>query len=249
MSTESSPAEAGVTTRVSLSVVMPGLNEEASVAGAVGRVVEALEDCTDEFEVIVIDDGSTDGMGEIADDLARKDPRVRVLHNAQNLNYGISLRRGLAAARCEWVVHDGMDLPLAPGDFQQFFPSFPDADVIVATRRDRAAHSPWRRVTSLVNRELLRILFGPRTRDLNFVQFYRKSFVDGLRLRSTSPAFVTPEIIMRAERVGARVREVEADFQRRQAGQAHFGRPRDILWTLRDMSLLRLHTWLRGWRS
>ena len=172
-----------------------------------------------------------------------------MLRNEQNLNYGVSLRRGLRAARCEWVVHDGMDLPLAPSDFPRFFPSFESADVVVAIRRDLSAHTTWRSITSRVNRELLRVIFGPRTRDLNFVQFYRKSFVEGLRLRSTSPAFVTPEIIMRAERVGARVREVEADFQRRRAGKAHFGRPKDILWTLRDMLRLRIHTWLRGWRA
>ena len=233
--------------KVSLSVVMPGLNEEANIEGAVRRVSAALDGRCEEFEILVIDDGSTDRMAEIAMRLAGEDGRVRVLRNERNLNYGLSLRRGLAEARCEWIMHNGMDLPLAPEDLEPFFAHFPDADVIVACRHDRSAHSPWRKLTSLVNHLLLMLLFAPRTRDLNFVQLYRRSFVQALPLISTSPAFVTPELILRAEHTGARVREVDAEFRSRHAGRAHFGRPKDILWTLKDMLRLRLHTWLRGW--
>ena len=132
------------TASVSLSVVMPGLNEEVSIEGAVERVVAALEHSVDEFEIIVINDGSTDRMGEIADRLARADPRIRVVHNERNLNYGVSLARGIATARCEWIVHEGMDLTLAPEDFESFIARFADADVVVARRLVRSAHSRWR---------------------------------------------------------------------------------------------------------
>jgi glycosyltransferase involved in cell wall biosynthesis len=226
---------------------MPGLDEEANVEAALGRTRAALERWTGEFEILVIDDGSTDRTGEIAERLAAADPRIRVLRNERNRNYGVSLKRGLDAARLDWILHDGMDLPLAPEDLPLFLPHLEGADVVVACRRDRAAHAPWRRLTSRVNRFLLRLLFAPRTRDLNFVQFYRRSWVQSVPLSSTSPAFVTPELILRAERGGRRVVEVEAEFRRRPAGRAHFGRPRDILWTLRDMLRLRLHTVFRGW--
>jgi glycosyltransferase involved in cell wall biosynthesis len=188
-------------------------------------------------------------MGEIADRLAVDDPRVRVLHNETNRNYGISLGRGISAARCEWILHDGMDLPLAPEDIERFQPHFATADVIVVSRYDRGAHSPWRQLTSWTNNRLLHVLFSPGVRDLNFVQFYRRSFVRALPLRSTSPAFVTPELILRAERTGGRVVEVEAEFRRREAGKAHFGKPRDIAWTLADMLRLRARTALRGWQA
>jgi glycosyltransferase involved in cell wall biosynthesis len=234
---------------VSLTVIMPGLNEEESVERAVRRVVAALERSAEEFEVVVIDDGSTDRMGEIADRLAAEDDRIRVLHNGSNVSYGVSLARGIAAARCEWIVHNGMDLPLAPEDIDRFTPHFGTADVVVARRFDRGAHSTWRKLTSWTNRLLLRALFAPRTKDLNFVQFYRRTYAQSVPLRSTSPAFVTPELIMRAERSGRRVVEVDAEFRRREAGEAHFGRPKDIAWTLADMLKLRLRTWLRGWNE
>jgi len=233
---------------LSLSLVMPAFNEEAGIERAVVRARSALQQAADDWEILVIDDGSTDRTGAIADSLATTDERVRVLHNERNVNYGVSLCRGLAAARCTWILHDGVDLPLAPEDLELFRPHFATADVIVATRRDREAHPPWRRVTSHVNRALLQLLFAPATRDLNFVQFYRRSFVQSLRPRSTSPAFLTPELILRAERTGARVVEVEATFRRRETGNGHFGRPKDILWTLRDMLSLRFHTSLAGWQ-
>jgi glycosyltransferase involved in cell wall biosynthesis len=228
---------------------MPGLNEEANVVRAVERAVAALERCARDFEVIVIDDGSRDRTAELAAAVAARDPRVRVLRNGRNLNYGLSLLRGIAAARCEWVLHEPMDLPLDPGEIERIGPALDGADVVVVVRHDRSAHPPWRKLTSWTNHWLLRILFRPRAADLNFVQFYRRAWVQEVPVRSTSPAFVTPELILRAERTGRCVREVPAAFLRRDRGKAHFGRPKDILWTLRDMLRLRLRTWWRGWEA
>ena len=236
-------------TRVSLTLLMPGLNEELNVERAVTRVLAALDRIEGEFEVLVIDDGSTDRTGEIARSIAARDSRVRVLRNETNVNYAVSLLRGFAAARCAWVGHVGMDLPLAPEDFALFTARFADHDVVIARRLDRSAHAPWRKLTSWTNRLLLRILFSPRAADLNFTQFYRRDWVASLRPLATSPAFLTPELILRAEHGGKRVCEVEVPFRRREAGRPHFGRISDILWTLKDMLRLRLSTWIRGWNA
>jgi len=243
------PQGTATAARVSLTVLMPGLNEEANVERAVTRVVAALDALADEFEVLVIDDGSTDRTGEIARAIASRDPRVRVLRNETNVNYAISLLRGFASARCEWVGHVGMDLPLAPEDFALFTGRFADHDVVVARREDRSAHSAWRKLTSWTNRALLSLLFRPRAADLNFTQFYRREWLASLQPLATSPAFLTPELILRAEHGGKRVCEVEVPFRKRLAGRPHFGRIPDILWTLKDMLRLRLSTWIRGWNA
>jgi glycosyltransferase involved in cell wall biosynthesis len=226
---------------------MPGYNEEANVERAVRRAAAALEQSGLEFEILVVDDGSTDRTGALAEQLAAENARIRVLRNERNVNYGVSLRRGIEAARCDWILHDGMDLPLAPEEVGEISRHFADADVVVMRRLDLGAHPTWRKLTSRVNNLLLRLLFRPRVSDLNFVQFYRRSWVQSVKLMSTSPAFVTPELILRAERSGKRVREVGAVFQRREAGKGHFGKPKDVLWTLQDMLRLRLRVWLHGW--
>ena len=246
MSTETRKS-ADAASEVDLSLILPAFNEEASLVDALERATEALDRLGATFEIIVINAGSADRTGKLADAFAARDSRVRLLHNERNVNYGVSLKRGIAAARGTWVTHNGADLPLAPEDLAPFLASFGSADVIVAKRLSKEAHSPWRRLTSLTNNQLLRVLFSPSCSDLNFTQFYRSSALSKLPLISTSPAFVTPELILRAEHAGLRVVEIEAEFRRRSAGKAHFGKPKDILWTLRDMFRLRLHTWLRGW--
>ena len=100
-----------------------------------------------------------------------------------------------------------------------------------------------------MNRGLLKALFSPTSTDLNFTQFYRRSVASRFRLVSNSPVVVTPELILRAEKGGYRVLEIEVPFRRRRAGKAHFGRPKDILWTLRDLIRLRIVTWISGWDS
>jgi glycosyltransferase involved in cell wall biosynthesis len=232
---------------IRLSVVMAGLNEAANVEKALSRMVEALAREPGGFEILVVDDGSTDGTGDIAERFAAREPRVRVLRNERNLNYGISLLRGMEAARGEWVTHQPMDLPLAPEEFALFTPHFAGTDVLVLTRIDREAHTPWRRLMSWSNNLLLRALFAPPCADMNFIQFYRREVLRSIRVRSTGPASVTPELILRAARRGFRVREVPAHFRRRQAGKAHFGHWRYAAWTLGDLARLRVSTWRHGW--
>ena len=85
--------------RHSLTMILPALNEEANIQEALERVVTALEQHVASFEVLVINDGSTDRTGEIAEEFARSDQRVRVLHNERNVNYGISLARGIGTVK------------------------------------------------------------------------------------------------------------------------------------------------------
>lgn len=228
---------------------MPVLNEEQSVEAAVLRVRSVLERVADEFEIVVMNDGSTDRTGSIAERLARADARIRVVHNECNLNYGITLQRGIREARCEWIVHDGADLPLAPEDFPKFIACFDAADVIVARRTSLPGFTRWRQVTSGVYRRMVHGLFSSSVADMNFTQFFRRDYAQSVRFATTSPSVATPELILRAERTGKRVIEIAVDFQRREAGTHHFGKLKDITWTALDLLRLRWRTLWRGWQE
>jgi glycosyltransferase involved in cell wall biosynthesis len=201
----------------------------------VRRGLTALSRFTDRPEIVVIDDGSTDGMPFLADRLAAESAAVRVIHNPVNLGVGISVLIGMHAATGDLVVHDAMDYPFDLADLERVLPLFPDNDVVIVVRTDRSAHSPWRKLTSWVNWALIRVLFRVPFRDMNFVQVYKREVLHRIRVRAKSPAFVTPELLIRACDMGFRIAETRAPFHPRERGQASYGRPRDILWTLADM--------------
>lgn len=227
---------------VDLSLVLPVYNEEALLERTVAASLAKLER-HGSAEVVIVDDAGRDATGEIADRLAAADPRVRVVHNLVNLGVGIGLLRGFRVARGEVVLHNGADSPFDLDDLGTALELLRDADIAVAVRVDRSAHSPWRKLTSLGNRTLIRLLFRTRVRDMNFVQVYRGAVLRDPRVAAViarSPAFVTPEILLRAERLGYRIAEFPAVFHRRRAGKASYGRPHDILWTFYDMVRFRL---------
>lgn len=218
----------------SVSVVFPAYNEEENIEATVARCARSLERLTDRFEIVIVDDCSTDGMPQIADRLAAEDERVRIIHNPVNLGAGTSVWIGLKAARCEVVVHDSMDYPFDLDDLDRVLPLFAEWDVVAIFRSDRSANSPWRKITSITNYWLIRGMHGAPFRDMNFVQAYRREVVQSVTIKAKSPAFVTPELLIRAHAKGFRCTEIEATFHARTRGRASYGKPRDILWSLAE---------------
>jgi glycosyltransferase involved in cell wall biosynthesis len=223
--------------RVTLSVVIPGYNEQANIRTAVETCCRALEELKVPFEIVVVNDGSSDDTGAIADALAAADPRIRVVHNIVNVNVGIALLVGYRTARGELVTHNAMDLPFDPKDLASILPMFedPDMGLVVVSRVDRSAHSPWRKVTSFVHHWMVRALFWSALPDMNFILVWRRSAIAPLGVRARSPAFVTPELIIRARDAGLKIGHFRTVFHTRKIGTGQFGKPRDILWTLADM--------------
>jgi dolichol-phosphate mannosyltransferase len=222
---------------VALSVVIPGYNEQLNIQSAVETCRQALRELNVTFEIIIIDDASSDDTGAIADALAAADPSIRVIHNSVNLNVGIGILIGFQAARGRLVTHNAMDLPFDPRDLTRILPMFDDPAValVVVTRTDRSAHTKWRQLTSWVHHRMVRILFWNALPDMNFVQVWRRSAIAPLGVRARSPAFVTPEMIIRAKDAGLKMEHFQTTFHRRKIGAGQFGKPRDILWTLADM--------------
>lgn len=223
---------------MTLSVIVPAYNEEKSIAAAIGTYMSALSRLRVGFELIIVDDSSTDGTGAIADHCATADARIRVVHNVVNVNVGTSILIGYKLARGKIVTHNAVDLPFDPAELERILPMFdqdPDLMMVVVCRTNRTAHSPWRKVTSFVHHWLVRLLYWSRLPDMNFVQVVRRSALDKLPVRARSPAFVTPEMIIRARDAGMRILHYRAAFRRREVGQGNFGKIRDILWTLSDM--------------
>ncbi|MBI5639479.1 MAG: glycosyltransferase family 2 protein [Nitrospirae bacterium] len=229
----------------SISMVLPVYNEEALLEETVKSALLKLSRFSDTYEIVIVDDAGSDRTGVIADKLAAEYPQITVLHNIVNMSVGISVLRGLKVAKGDIIFHNSADCPFDIDDLALALPLLKDADVAVAVRIDRSAHSVWRKMTSLGNRTLIKLLFMPGIDDMNFIQVYRRKVLndpDVINLISRSPAFVTPELLIRARKRGYRIAQFNAVFHRRKAGKASFGRPHDILWTFYDMLRFRIRS-------
>jgi glycosyltransferase involved in cell wall biosynthesis len=219
--------------RPDLSIVLPAYNEQASVHAAVDVYRAALDQAgIRDYEIIFVNDGSTDETGVMLDALAEADPRLRVLHHSRNQGQVRAILNGFRAARGRFVTHNGIDLPFQPRDLGRALACFTaGADVVVVERTDRASYGLVRKVLSRANVWLLRLLFGSPFRDHNFVQFFRREVIEVVPVRSTGVSTVTTELIVRSLRHGFRVVPVAAEYHRRQSGRSTIT-PRKVLHAL-----------------
>jgi glycosyltransferase involved in cell wall biosynthesis len=213
-------------------------NEEAYARRAVAAARAALETAIPDWEIVIVDDASTDGTAALADALAREDPRVRVIHNPRNRRLGGALRAGYAAATKDLVFYTDADLPVdlevLPRavrllDYQQ-------ADVVAAYRFDRTSEGLGRALYTFCYNHLIRTLFGLRVRDVNFAfKLFRRSVLDKFTLTSEG-SFIDAEFLLRARKAGCVIIQIGLDYFPRTRGTSTLGSVPVILAILRDMA-------------
>lgn len=223
---------------VSLSVVMPAYNEAGNIDKTLPRAVASLRRMVGTFELVVIDDASKDDTGAIARRLAETHPEIRVVTNETNLRQGGSLKKGFGLVQHDWVIHNAMDYPFDFDDLPLLLDHVPDADVVVASRRDYPGITLPRKFVSFANRAIIRALFGSTVKDYNFIQLYRRTVLQSMRTFSDSTSFITPEKIIRAHRKGLRVVEVDVEYHRRETGTPSSANVKNIKRALGEMGRL-----------
>ncbi|OLC10564.1 MAG: hypothetical protein AUH39_01595 [Chloroflexi bacterium 13_1_40CM_67_9] len=230
-----------------LSFFFPALNEEDNVGPIVDEALAVLPRFADDLEVTVVDDGSSDRTGAIADELARKDPRVRVIHHGTRRGYGGAVRSGLSSATKSWIFFTDGDRQFALEDLERLIAASDGADAVVGFRKKRA--DPARRLfVAWVYNHLIRLLFGGGWRDVDcaFKLFRREVFerVPLERVRSNG-AFFSPEMLITLRRAGIRINQVGVRHFPRTAHEPKGASPRVILRAIRDLIRLRARLWLR----
>jgi dolichol-phosphate mannosyltransferase len=218
-----------------ITVIIPAYNEDKNTRETIDKCLAALRPQFDRFEILLIDDCSTDSTGALFDTLAVEHREIRVIHNPRNMGAGESIRTGFREAKYELVIHNAMDYPFDMRDLAKMTPLLAEADIVVASRKQRAGYSAYRKLTSIVNRALLRLLFHLKLRDYNFTQLYRRVVLDAVKVNARSTAFLTPETLIRAHDMGFRIKEIPIDYHPRMAGVATSGSVRVILSSMRDM--------------
>jgi glycosyltransferase involved in cell wall biosynthesis len=229
-----------------LSVFFPMWNE----AGYIERAIDAArEECEDlmaqgdigDYEIIIIDDASTDNTAEIAREIMAQDARVKLVQHPENRKLGGSMKSGFEAATGDLVLYTDADLPFDMHDVHKAMRllRYYNADVVSAYRFDRTGEGYVRTVYSFFYNMMVRVLFGVRMRDINFAfKLCRTRIFDKVNLKSEG-SFIDAELVVKAQRHGYTVIQFGVDYFPRTRGISTLSSPTVILKILREAVSLR----------
>jgi len=201
-----------------LSVFLPSHNEEANVERVVRGYLAELPNVADDYEVIVVNDGSRDRTGAIADRLAVENPHVRAVHHEVNRGYGGAVISGIRAAKMPYVLLSDGDGQFDPKDVAKLTAFVPDYDVVVGRRAHRADHL-MRKINGKAWTLLVQVVLGVGISDIDCgFKLFKREFLDKIELRAKG-AMISTELMARLAGNGAKVREVEVMHLPRIAGE------------------------------
>jgi len=208
-----------------LSLVMPMWNEEEMISSAVTASFEAGEvllrdGAISAFELVLVDDGSTDATGKLADELAVHEPRLQIVHHEHNRGLGGAVRSGLTAATGDLILYTDVDLPfdlMEIGRLLRLLRTY-NADVLSAYRLERRSEGVRRTIYSNVYNLLIRATLGLRVRDVNFAcKLIRRRVLDHIELHSEG-SFIDAELMAKASHRGFQIVQVGLDYFARSRG-------------------------------
>jgi glycosyltransferase involved in cell wall biosynthesis len=221
-----------------ISLFFPVYKDEATVLRVAAKAVALLSEAASDHEVIIVDDGSPDRAGEVAEEFARNHPSVRVIHHARNLGYGQALRTGFAAARYEWIAFTDGDDEYEVDDFRKLL-RLRDCYDLIITFRYAKRYTGLRVFISYVYNRILRTVFQSRFRDISCgLRLVRREVIEELDLVSTSP-FIGAEVAIKTMLKGFRVGEVGIQTFPRQMGRGSSVSIANIWATVRDLVRVR----------
>ena len=224
----------------SVSLVVPMFNEAKSVSRLLDVAIPALEEHADDWEIVLVDDGSRDATLSLAQARAEADPRVQVIAHASNRGLGGTLRTGFKAARRDWILYSDCDLPWDFAETGRLFRAaeITGADVVSAYRLDRTGEGVLRSLYSFAYNGLVHLFLGIVLRDVNFsCKLIRRTLLDTLALKSEG-SFIDAELLARCVARGALIQQVGLDYFPRTRGLSTLSSPRTVLTILREMALL-----------
>lgn len=210
-------------------------NEALNIGPMVEMIRREAVPLLDNYEIVIVNDASTDGCGAIADQLAAADPHIRVIHHPQNRGLGGSIRTGLAAVRLQYALYSDSDLPVDFACLKWVLPQItPDIDLLIGHRLGRA-EGARRAVMSWSYNRLIRTVFGLKVIDVNFAfKIFRRDLLQRLNLRSEG-SFIDAEMLLEAHQAGCKLVEVGIQYQTRQAGVSSLSSPKVVVKILQEL--------------
>ena len=220
-----------------ISVIFPAFNEEANIRCTIEAVRKVLPKVAARWEIIVVNDGSTDDTALVCDELRARYPELKVIHHQQNRGYGAALKSGIMSANYDLVFFSDSDGQFDFNELQQLICWAEDFDIIAGYRAKR--EDPfYRRLNALGWNVLVRLVLGIKIRDIDCAfKLFRRSVFDHIQIRCVG-AMVNTEIFAQATRLGMRIRQVKVSHFPRRYGKQSGANPHVIAVAFRELCLL-----------
>jgi len=220
---------------ISLSFVFPAYNEGQRISRTIEQALEVARTSLNDFEIVVVNDGSKDNTAEVVRASQKKTPQIKLLNHLQNKGYGQTVWDGLKAASKDWVFFADSDLQFDLKEIERLLHHVGDYDVVIGYRAPR--RDPFMRlVNAKVWNILNRIIFGLKVKDIDCAfKLFRRSVLADLEIKSGGAAF-SAELMLKLQRQGHRFKEVPITHYPRQVGAGSTGaHPKVIIRAFREM--------------
>jgi len=224
----------------SVSAVLPAYNEEALIAATATTMAEVLSGLVEDYEVVVVNDGSRDRTREIVEELSQTNPRIRCVSHPVNRGYGDALKTGFSSATKELIFMTDGDKQFDVTEVSRFLPMNERAEMVIGYRSPRR-DPKVRLVYAWGWKMLVSLLFGYTARDVDCAfKLFRREVWQRIQVHSGGATF-SAEFLIKARGCGYRVVELPVKHLPRLAGRPTGGNPKVILRAFRDLLWLRRH--------
>jgi glycosyltransferase involved in cell wall biosynthesis len=222
--------------RFSVSIIIPAYNEEEIIARAVQQAYTILSTKEEAFEIIIVDDGSTDNTAKILMQNFRHYPEISIYHKKTNGGFGSAIRCGIKLSKNKFIFCVPVDSPLTEELYIAFSTNAQKADIIVSYRREKIGYSIGKHINSYVYHKLISILFDLQLQDYNWIHMYhRKIFDEGNITIEYDGIFMLAEVLIKAHRKKFTFFEIEVEQTERLTGIATASKLSAIIKTLLDV--------------
>jgi glycosyltransferase involved in cell wall biosynthesis len=217
-----------------ISFFCPAYHDEDNLPRLIPRVHKFLSEISDKFEIVIIEDGSPDKTGEVADFLASQYPEVRVIHHPRNMGYGAALRDGFLSAKYDYVMYTDGDFQYDVSEFRPYLKLLSQADILSGYAPKKVI-TLRRKVQSEIYNWLIAVLFFVWIKDIDCaMKIYKRRVLDLMEIKSAS-AFIDAEMLIKAKKNGFKIAQFPVTQYARKSGPEG-GSKWPVIWgTIKDM--------------
>ena len=218
----------------SLSLFFPAYNEEANISETILKATRVAQSLSQAYEIIIVNDGSKDNTGTMAEQMAKQDSHIRVIHHSPNLGYGAALWSGIQAAKYDYIFFSDADLQFNLAELSKLVEHIPEYGAVLGYRAERK--DPYMRLINAKCWNMLnRALFGLQVKDIDCAfKLFKTTLLKPLPIYSRG-AMMSAEMLIHLQRQGVVFKEVPVTHLPRVAGSPTGAKPSVIFRALREM--------------